>query len=326
MARRLVLILVVGAALIGLLWHSQQAHGPLMVSGFIEADEMRIGSRVGGRVAKVHVEEGQRVDAGAVIVELEPYDLNERRAEALARLNELKAHLLQLENGPRPQEIAASTARLDLARAQLELARTTQQRVDKAFAGGAATPDERDRSREQHDSAAAQVRVREQEVALLRDGTRSEEVTRARAAVDAAAAALGAVDRQIQELSVVAPAASVVEAVDLQPGDLVAPNAPVVSLIDVTRLWVRAYVPEDALDITVGHAVQVTVDSFPDRRFAGHVSFIARNAEFTPGNVQTPEDRSRQVFRIKVVLDEGLDVLRPGMAADVWLEKPAGAP
>jgi hypothetical protein len=66
--------------------------------------------------------------------------------------------------------------------------------------------------------------------------------------------------------------------------------------------------------------VAISVDSFPGRHFAAHISFVARQAEFTPNNVQTPEERSKQVFRIKVTLDEGLDVLRPGMAADVWLD------
>ncbi len=71
--------------------------------------------------------------------------------------------------------------------------------------------------------------------------------------------------------------------------------------------------------MSVGGSVQVTVDSFPGRRFKAHVGFIARQVEFTPSNVQTPEKRAEQVFRVKVYLDEGLDVLRPGMCADVWL-------
>jgi multidrug resistance efflux pump len=121
-------------------------------------------------------------------------------------------------------------------------------------------------------------------------------------------------------LRIAAPVDGVVEAVDLQPGDLVSANAPVLSLMDLRELWVRAYVPEDALNVQVGQDVVVTVDSYPDRSFSGKISFVARQAEFTPGNVQTPEERSQQVFRIKVALTEGLDELRPGMAADVWLE------
>ena len=107
--------------------------------------------------------------------------------------------------------------------------------------------------------------------------------------------------------------------IDLQPGDLVAPNAPVLSLLDTGHLWVRAYVPENRLDIQVGQKVPITVDSFPGKTFSGHISFISRQAEFTPNNVQTPEERSKQVFRIKVEIDEGRDVLRPGMTADVVL-------
>ena len=89
--------------------------------------------------------------------------------------------------------------------------------------------------------------------------------------------------------------------------------------MDTSHLWVRAYLPENHLDVQVDQKVKVGVDSFPDRRFNGHISFVARQAEFTPGNVQTPEERSKQVFRIKVTLDEALDELRPGMTADVYL-------
>jgi multidrug resistance efflux pump len=96
--------------------------------------------------------------------------------------------------------------------------------------------------------------------------------------------------------------------------------------MDTSELWVRAYLPENHLDVQVGQKVAVSVDSFPGRRFDAHISYVARQAEFTPGNVQTPEERSKQVFRIKVTLDSGLQELRPGMAADVWLEEPPGKP
>ena len=91
-------------------------------------------------------------------------------------------------------------------------------------------------------------------------------------------------------------------------------------MIDHRRLWVRAYVPQNRLDVQLGQACYVTVDSYPDERFAAEITYIAQQAEFTPSNVQTPEERSKQVFRIKVTLREGLDRLRAGMAADVWLE------
>jgi multidrug resistance efflux pump len=289
----------------GALLYSKRRTQPLKVSGFIEADEIRVGSRVGGRVTKVPAVEGQLVKAGQTLLELEPYDLAEKRAEAAARLDKLK-------NGPRPQEIAAAAARLRLAQAQRELAATTLKRIKASFEHNAASPDEMDNALESDKAAVAEVDVRTQELDLLKAGTRPEEIAEAQAA-------LAALDRQIAELTVKAPVDGVIEAVDLQPGDLVAANAPVLSLMDVSHLWVRAYVPENRMSLAPGQQVSVSVDSLPGRSFRGRIGFVSRQAEFTPNNVQTPEERSKQVFRIKVDLEEGLDVLRAGMSADVWL-------
>lgn len=268
MLRRAFILLILIAALVAAIVYSQRREQALRVSGFVEADEIRVGSRVGGRVQNVAVREGQPVRAGDRLIELEPYDLNERLAEARAKT--------------------------DQARAQLQLAEITVRRIKPAYERQAA-------SKEEMDTANAQVQL-------------------ATAAVAATEASARAIERQMAELNVVSPVNGIVEAVDLQPGDLVAANAPVLSLMDTSNLWVRAYLPENHLNVQTDRKVTVTVDSFHDRTFAAHVSFVARQAEFTPGNVQTPEERSKQVFRIKVTLDEGLDVLRPGMSADVWLD------
>lgn len=272
MVTRITAFIVVGALLIGAILFSQFRREPLKVSGFIEADEIRVGSRVGGRVMKVPAIEGQPVKVGDLLIELEPYDLNERRAEAAAKIEQAKA--------------------------QQQLAQLTFDRIKPAYERSAA-------SKEEMDSAAATLELQ-------------------KAVVSAAEASLKAIDVQVTELVVKAPVNGTIEAVDLQPGDLVAANAPVLSLMDTSNLWVRAYLPENHLAVQVGQKVIVTVDSFPKHQFNAHVSFVARQAEFTPGNVQTPEERSKQVFRIKVTLDEGLDVLRAGMSADVHLDGAEG--
>jgi len=370
--RRVVVVLLAAVGLLGLLIYSQQRHEPFKVSGFIEADEIRVGSRVGGRVANVVVEEGQAVTPGTLLVELEPFDLLERasqaesvlaqrraeldkltngfRAEEIAageeRVAQLSAALKKLRNGPREQEIAAAKANLDQAESLLRLATDRFKRVEALIPSRAATQQEMDQARselrvaqatqqaraadldllhagtrpEEIEAATAQLGEAQQNLALQKNGYRKEEVAAAKAAASAAEAALAAIRKEIAELKITSPVAGTVEAVELQPGDLVSAGMAAISLMDTSHLWVRAYVPENRLVVQVRQQVFITVDSFPDRRFAAHVSFIARQAEFTPGNVQTPEERSKQVFRIKVMLDEGLDVLRPGMAADVWLE------
>lgn len=371
MKRLLIVAAVVAAALGGLVW-SRFRTAPFFVSGFIESHQIRVGSRIGGRVQAVHVVEGQAASAGQALLTLEPYDLNERLAEAQAalaaqqaRLDKLRAGprseeiegaraardraqavLDRLVAGPRPLEIAIAEDRLAQAEAELAKARKDHARVAALFEQGRAAEEEMDEvTRALQVAEAVAARARD-ELALLREGTRAEEIAEARARraeaeqalalleagtraedlaeaealVASARARVAAIERQLAELVVTAPVASVVEAVDLRPGDLIAPNAPVVALADPSELWVRAYVPEDRLNLRLGQTLRVRVDSFPQRRFAGHVAFISRAAEFTPSNVQTPEERSQQVFRIRVVLDEGLDVLRAGMAADVFLE------
>ncbi|RMG38148.1 MAG: HlyD family efflux transporter periplasmic adaptor subunit, partial [Planctomycetota bacterium] len=174
--------------------------------------------------------------------------------------------------------------------------------------------------------AQAEARLRAAEATLqqMRNGYREEEIGEARARRDAAAAAVDAIRRQLAELNVVSPADGIVDAVDLWPGDLVAPNAPVVTLLLPEELRIRAYVPERLLQVRVGDPVAVTVASLPGRRFRGRIEFVAREAEFTPHNVQTPEDRAQLAYRIRVRLLEGHRFIRPGMIVDIHFDAGMG--
>lgn len=372
MVPRIVAILLVAAVLTGVLLYSQSRQLPEKVSGFIEAHEIRVGSRVGGRIAKLAAVEGQAVKAGDLLLELEPFDLKERLAEAQAKLaqqqaqlarveagarteeiagatakrDQLKANLDKLKAGPRPQEIAEAEALLTQAIALRELAKATYERVSRTFAARNASQEEMDQATNQLRNAEATVTVREQQLALLREGTRKEDITAAeaqlaeaeqalallkngsraediaaaRAAVEAQKSAVGALQQGIEELRVVSPADATVEAVDIRPGDLLPANAPALTILDRSELWVRAYVPENRMNLQNGQKVRVTVDSYPGKTFDGTLTFLSRQAEFTPGNVQTPEERSKQVFRIRVTLSDPEHILRAGMAADVWLK------
>lgn len=321
MFTRLLILAVIVAGFAAALLYSQRQTGPYKVSGVVEADEIRVGSRVGGRVKAVQAAEGSRVKAGDVLVTLEAFDLPDRRAEADARCRQLEAQLQKLEKGPRPQEVAAAKDRLDAAKAQAELAKLTFDRTKRLVAENNASVDQLDRATNDLKAAEANANALEQEVGLLVEGSRKEDIAAARASLEATKAALAIIDRQIEELSVRSPVDGVVEALDLQPGDLVASNAPVLSIMDTRAMWIRAYVPEGRLQLEVGHPLKVTLDSFPGEALTGRLTFVARQGEFTPGNVQTPEERSKQVFRIKVALEGATDRLRPGMAGDVWLEE-----
>ena len=372
MIRSIALAAAVVALILGVIAYSQYRQPPYRVSGIVEADEIRLGSRVGGRVAKVLVEEGTRVEAGKQLVLLEPFDLLEQESQAIAtlalkqaaydrlqagyrseekeqakaRVDQSEARLQLLENGPRKEEIKAAKGRLDAAEAELTLAKSNFGRQDELFQQKAIAKAEFDKAVEQLKAANSQHVVRTQELAVLEAGAREEELAEARArlaeaesawemfqagyrqeqiaeakaARDAAQAALDAILQRKQELTIRSPIDGVVEALELQKGDLVGAGAPVLSIMDDARLWVRAYVPQGRLQLQVGQQLEVSLDSYPGERFAGEVSFISRQAEFTPSNAQTPEERSKQVVRIKVLLKSGAGKLRPGMTADVWLD------
>ncbi len=372
MIQRLIVLAVIATALVGLILYSQSRATADFVSGVIEADEIRLGSRVGGRIKKVLVDEGDWVDASVPLIEFEPYDLIERERQAIAELAARQAELNRfiagmrdeeigqakarfdqssakhqlLVAGPRAEEIAAAENRLTAVEAELALARREHERITPLVQSNAAAKSELDAADQKLDVALAVVEVRKNELAILKAGAReqelsqsqaandearlawelakkgfrTEEIEQATAARDSAQAALEIVRRQQGELTMTAPTSGFIDALDLQPGDLVPPNAPVMTLLATDRLWVRAYVPQRFLQLNLGQKLRVTVDSLPNQDFVGEVSFISHQAEFTPSNVQTTDDRAKLVYRIRVTLPESAATLRAGMTANVWLE------
>lgn len=374
MARVVVVVLAFASAAVGWLTWQRSRPQPFVVSGYVEADPVRVGSRVGGRVAEVWAVEGRRVQPGEQLFRIDPFDLRERLAGAEAQLAAARAEharlvagfrpdeieqtrarrgqaaaiVEKLVAGPRPREIEIAREQLNVAKANLDLAQSEYDRIIGLREQAQAAQSEYDHAVRALKAAQAQVAATGQQLALLEEGTRSEDVSQARAAlaeadsalrlisegyrkeiideaaaqVAAAQAEVAATQQLLDDLLVSSPCDCVVEAIQLRPGDLVAPNAPAVTLLDLRQLWVRAYVPEARLaQVRLGQRVPVRVDGIEGTRFAAHVSYIARQAEFVPRNIQTPEERSKQVFRVKITLNEGLDRLRVGMSADVLFDE-----
>jgi multidrug resistance efflux pump len=278
--------------------------GPKSVSGTIETDEVRVASRYGGRVEKLLVQEGNSLKAGQVIAELEAAELMAKRDQAAAQLAEFEA-------GSRKEEIAAAKHDWEAMAADLDKARVDLRRAEQLFAEKTISPTE-------HDQAVTRVQTLENNVGaaksrydLLLAGTRPERIAQARAQ-------LAEIDAQLREMKIVAPSDCVVEVLNVKVGDVLAANREIATLLLAEHLWVRVYVPEPWLGhIQLGESVKVRVDSDPNQDFQGTVEQIAREAEFTPRNVQTVGERIKQVFGIKIRLDNREGKLRAGMAADV---------
>ena len=373
--RKRVFFLLGLALLAVILFFWQLLRAPkFIVSGFIEADQIRVGSLVGGRVAEVFAEEGDLLRLGELLFRLEPFDLEAilagakgdlaaARAEYArlqagyqhqevqqmeARWERAKARLEKAITGPRPQEISVAREQVIIASAAVKLAETESHRLEALVKKDQVSREAYDKAAHEYEAAQARLRSAEKSLTLLEEGTRKEDIDTAKAelaeaeqalslvqegyrneAVELAAArvasaeaGLAAVLAKVSELEVVSPCNCIMETIELQPGDLVFPNVPAVSLIDAGRLWIRTYIPEARLSyLKLGDSVPVRVDGIDDELFTAHISYISRQGEFIPRNIQTPEERSKQVFRTKLTLEPGMDRLRAGMAVDVLFEE-----
>ena len=360
--------------LIGLGWYGWHRwrlwHAPYEWSGTVEARTISLGSRAGGRVAKVLVKEGDRVKAGDALVELEPGDWPAQLAQAQAQLAIAEATLDKLKAGARPEEIAAAKARADTAQAMLQettagarseevaaaesrleaqavaLARAQKdaERLHKLAAAGAAVAADVDNAdlavasavaqrdavahqldelrhgarREQVAQAVARAAEQRASEQLVASGSRVEDIRVAAAQVQGAQGKVDQIRSMIDELAIKAPASARVEALDLRPGDLIAPSSTAATLIEDDQLYVRIYVPETELGhVAIGQAVPIAVDSFPGQSFGGVVQHINSVGEYSPRNLQTADERADQVFATRVGITGSADRLRAGMAATI---------
>jgi Multidrug resistance efflux pump len=344
-----------------------------VLSGTVETREIQVGSKTGGRVSQVLVEEGQQVTAGTTLVRFEDNDLRAEQAQSQARLAQAEAQLARLQAGSRPEEVAQAEANArreaaslqalkegprveEIAQAEADYraaqadaanADTTFQRMDALFKAGDVSAQVRDDARAKRDQLQGRAESVRQRLALLKSGTRAqdiqagqerlhqaqaaaqltrkgsrpEDIAEGRAHVAEARAQLQQIAAKLAEAEVKAPAASRVEVVSVRPGDLVPPGRSVATLLEASQLWVRVYVPEPDLGrIAVGQKATVEIDTFPGRRFSGTIDQIASQGEFLPRNVQTRDDRNHQVFGVKIRLDNSSGALKSGMAATVTLE------
>lgn len=277
----------------------------LTLSGSIEARTVEVGSLVGGRVARVFVEEGAMVKAGQPLVAFEP-DLRDLEiAEQRARIAEAGAVLARTQAGPRDEE--TRRARIDW-----ESAETDRKRFQTLFESGVIP-------RREYETAQVRAAKALETLREAQRGGRREDVEAARAALAREEQRLSFLERQREEMLVTAPTTGVVEVLDLRPGDLVAANQPVATILEPGQLWVRVYVPETELGrVRLGQKARVFVDTYPDRPFRGWVVEIRDQGEYTPRNLQTLEQRSDQVFGVKVRIEPSPE-LKAGMAALVDL-------
>jgi len=261
-------------------------------TGTIEVTEVGVAAAMPGRITSIAFDEGQQVEAGALVFELDVAALEAERDVRAASVDLAQA------------AIEGAQAQVGIAQAQVTYLNRETERLKRMEQAGVASAQQRSTLQGQLGVARAQLAGAKRAVAQAAAGKAQAE------------AGLAAVDQRLTDSKVYAAVSGVVLSRNREPGEVVAPGMSVLTLGDLGRPRLRVYVPLTALEtLSVGAPVQVVVDARPDDPYPGKIERVASKAEFTPRDILTPEERVKRVFAVDVALT-GAPGLLPGVPAE----------
>lgn len=290
--------------------------------------------------------------AKAGLAELVAGYRQEEIAQSQAAVEKAQSRLNELLAGSRPQEIAVAEAGVQSAFVNVSHLETEFDRQSKLLKGSTISQREFDRAESEYEQAVSRLNEAEEKLELVREGPRREQIDQARAAlreaeeryemlkkgprretieqskarVDLAESALRMAEIRYDYSTITAPFSGIVLSENVESGEYVSPGTPVVTLGDLENVWLRAYINETDLGrVKLGQEVHVTTDTYPEKIYKGRISFISPEAEFTPKNVQTEQERVKLVYRVKIEIPNPDMELKPGMPADAEIILDNGA-
>lgn len=291
----------------------------IVASGHVEATDVRISTKVSGRLERFALEEGDLVKRGQELGAIDITDLDLARRQAKADRRQAAAELDLRVAGPRKEDIAEAGAQVRALESDLDGAQRDLDRMQGLLDRGAGTTKGRDDAKVRRDTTAQRLEGARQALARLNAGSRPEEIEAARARVAAADARIAQLEQQIADATVASPVDGVVTEKIAERGELLQIGSGLCIVTDLASAWLTIYVAEPDLGrIRIGQAAEVRTDGGETRQ--GKVTFIASQAEFTPKNVQTRDERVKLVYRVKVGLDNKDGLFKPGMPAEARLE------
>jgi HlyD family secretion protein len=352
----------------------------LRISGNIELTEVDLSFKTPGRLLQLAVDEGDFVKPQQVVARLDTSEIEQQRAREAAGVQSAhsaveqlrtaiawqaetidgdiamkradlataEARLKELLNGSRPQELESARALAAEAEAQNAQARQDWQRAQTLYKNDDISTAQYEQFRTRAQTAAAALQRAREQLALVQEGPRQEQIAQQRAIVDRARAALrlaeanrlelqrrrqelamrqadveraraqkGLLDVQFDDRTLLSPIPAVVLSKSAEPGEVLAGGATVITLGDLSKPWVRGYVGERDLGrVKLGMTATVTTDSFPGKQYSGRITFISSEAEFTPKQIQTQEERQKLVYRIKIEVENPNQELKDNMPVD----------
>lgn len=296
------------------------ADGALRASGTIEAVQVRVSAKTPGQLLRIPVREGDRVEAGDPIASVDHATLDLQLRQAAAGTALAQAQLDLLLSGARAEDVRQAEEAVRQADTASQTAEADARRMRDLLARGSVTAKQAEDAEARWIVARAQAAAAAEGLKKIRTLARPEEVRAARARLEQARAAEDLLRKSIADCDLVSPVAGVVTQVPVEAGELVASGATVAVVSDLDRVHVMIYVTEAELArVRLGGRAEVSIDGAPGRLFPGTVTYISPEAEFTPKNIQTREDRVKLVFGVKIEIENRDGALKPGLPADAAL-------
>lgn len=292
---------------------------PAPLQGVIELEETTIGFELGGRLSQLLVDEGDTVEAGALLARIDDGLERSSRDAQVSQVEVAKLQATAVKAGARGEEVRSLQARVEAARATEALLVKQVERERTLLAKGAIAQASLDERQAQLARARAEREALDHNLTLLRQGARREDVSVVDARAHAATAALEMSDARLVRHELRAPVRGSVLDVTFEPGEVVAAGAPVVTLADPQRPSVDIFVPQaEIARVFVGQAAAVQVDALK-QPLSGKVEHIARRTEFTPRYLFSEKERATLVVRVRVRIADPKEQLRAGVPAFVRL-------
>ncbi|MGD1009743.1 MAG: efflux RND transporter periplasmic adaptor subunit [Candidatus Aminicenantales bacterium] len=297
------------------------AKGVISAPGTIEAIEVNVASKVAGQLEERTVDEGARVRPGDKLAVIDHATLDIQLRQAEAGIDLARAELVLLRNGARKEDIRQAEEALKQAEASLSVAEDDARRMRELAKSGSVTSKQKDDAEARLTVAQAQRSAAAEVLKKTRTLARPEEIQAAEARLGQAQAAADLLRKMIADCTITAPVGGIVTHKAVEAGELVTQGATIVTVSELDSVYVMIYVTEKDLGrVRLGDAAEVTIDAFPAKVFSGKVTYISPEAEFTPKNVQTKEDRVKLVFGIKVEIENREGLLKPGLPADATIK------
>ena len=287
------------------------------LSGIIESTDVNITAKVSGELRKVNYDEGALIRTNDTIAEIDRENLLIQKKQLMAGAELGEAQYQMALNGFRSEDIHSSEENMKQAKSNLDLAEYDKNNMESLYKSGSISEKQWKDISTRYAASKAQYKSSEEMFNKMKRGNRSEDISAAKARSDQSKAQLEMVEKQLRDSYIVSPVNGTITHKVFELGEFVNMGSTIYTVTQLDKVYLMVYVSEKNLGkVKYGQTAEIKVDSHPDKIITGKVTYISSVAEFTPKNIQTKEDRLKQVFGVKLEIENKENILKPGMPAD----------